>query len=145
MDSKLRKILSELNFDEREEPHEGVLDRVAKIIENHPEVASPMPRSVPGTLGMTPKEFMEAPMERFSQICESLNYRKVTSSLNYIATFSGNEIPEVITRVNEIRKYLKEWKTGKSPEKDSDVPPTDEKGPTSSGPCPEASVDGGDA
>lgn len=144
MDSKLRKILSELNFDGQQEPHEGVLDRIAEIIANQPEVC-PMPRSVPGTLGMTPKEFMEAPMERFSQICESLNYRKVTSSLNYIATFSGNEIPEVIARVNEIRKYLKEWRTGKSPEKDSIAPPKDEKDPTSSESCPKASEGGEDA
>jgi hypothetical protein len=123
MDSKLKKLLSELTFEGGESQKEGVLDRIGEIMEHHPEIMSPMPKSVPAALGLTPKEFMEVPMERFVQICEAADYRKVTSSLNYIAAFSGKDLPEVEKRVAAIRSFLKEWKAGKNPDQGSSKSP----------------------
>ena len=112
-DERLQKDLDEIQMVE-DEKYKDLLGKIHQILEGSSDHKSPAPKSIPKALGMTPFEFMTAPMESFTRICEETNYRKVTSSLNYVANFTGKNIPEVKERVAEIRTALREWKTGQT-------------------------------
>jgi hypothetical protein len=112
MDSKLKKILSGLEIEEAQRWGGNLMDRIAEIVASHNIL--PAPRTVPSALKMTPQEFMEAPLERFSQICEETSYRSVTSSLNFVASFHAKDSPEVKRRIATVRAFLKEWKAAQT-------------------------------
>ena len=113
-DEKLKKSLEDLSWEETDELQEDFLGKIGEILEGSKDHKSPAPKSVPKALGMTPYEFMTAPMEDFVRLCEETNYRKITSSLNYVVNFSGKGIVEVADRVEAIRTALREWKTGQT-------------------------------
>lgn len=108
LDRKLELDLKKVKVDGSSE--DSLLSRLTTVLEASPEIQEPAPKSVPGVLGMTPREFMTVPLERFCEIAGDTNYRKVTSSLNYIQNFSGKGITEVQDRVQSVRVALREWR-----------------------------------
>lgn len=125
MDERLLKNLEQLESDKAKKAP-GLLEQMASIIAKSPQSGLKVPKSVPKALDMTPYEFMTEPMERFLSLCESTNYRRITSSLNYVANFAGKDVPEIKRRVEEIRTALREWKDGSGQSEpapqDSDLP-----------------------
>lgn len=120
---KLKKNLFKLDQDmndEFEKSKQQLFDKIASLLNKNQKIESkeikPIIIKMPKIFDMSLEKFMICEMKEFSDLAEKSGYRKVTSSLNYLITFSAKEMPDVKSRIEEIRSYLRNWKVvaGKS-------------------------------
>lgn len=114
MKNKLSKIFIKLDQEVQNEfiqNKNNLYDKIASIlsVESKNEKEN-IDIKMPKIFNMNIEQFMICEMKEFSDLAEKNGYRKVTSSLNYLSTFSAKKNPDIKLRIENIRLHLKNWK-----------------------------------
>lgn len=116
--NKLNNIFTKLNEEAQTEfikNKTNLYDKIASILSTTQPILDEEKKEktnikMPKIFNMDIEKFMICEMNEFYDLVKNNGYRKVTSSLNYLYTFSAKEMPNIKKRVEEIRSFLKNWK-----------------------------------
>lgn len=115
-DAKIKNILLKLDEDmndEFEKNKQNLFSKIESVLlkgQKKSKKSKNKKVKIPKIFNVNEKQFMTCELVLFSDVAKKESYKKVISSLNYLAKSSANKDFDILERIKEIKLHLKNLK-----------------------------------